>query len=478
MSVNLATTNYAPSYKIKAAAELERRRRLRERSPFGAWLHEVTPSFTWDAAHLLLIRDKLEAIERGELSRLMIFLPPRHGKSELATVRYPVWRLQRDPTLSVIVGAYNVTLAESFSRKSRRIAEQVLQLDGERKAADEWMTTAGGVFRGAGVGTGVTGKGARLIIIDDPVKSREEANSQAYRDRVWNWYRDDLYTRLEPGGAIVLIMTRWHEDDLAGRILASEDAPNWTVINLPALAEENDALGRAPGEALWPVRFGVGDLERIRMVLGSSSFSALYQQRPTAPEGEMFKRHWFEMVDVAPYYAQRVRYWDKAGTEGGSGAYTCGVLMVRDGHNRFYVEDVIRGRWSALERETIIKQTAVADEARFGRVEVWQEQEPGSGGKESAEATARNLAGHIIHTERVTGDKVTRAEPFAAQAEAKNVALVKGAWNSAYLDELTSFPFSKHKDQVDASSGAFNKLAAGMTQGEASQLASAFGWQG
>src|SRR5688500_15409758 len=151
MLASYPTTNSKPSLKLKAAAELELRRRLRERSPFGAWLHDTTPTFQWDVPHLTVVREQLEAIERGEIDRLMIFMPPRHGKSELATVRYPVWRLQRDPALSVIVGAYNVSLAESFSRKSRRIAESTMQLDDERKASNEWQTVQGGVFRAAGV---------------------------------------------------------------------------------------------------------------------------------------------------------------------------------------------------------------------------------------------------------------------------------------------------------------------------------------
>jgi predicted phage terminase large subunit-like protein len=422
---------------------------------FGAWLNDVTPAFTWDAAHLLYIRAQLDRVTRGDIDRLMLFVPPRHGKSELATVRYPVWRMECDPTLTVIVGAYNKLLADSFSRKARRIAHERFALDDERKAADEWQTEQGGVFRAAGVGTGVTGKGARLIVIDDPVKSREEANSPAYRERVWNWYRDDLYTRLEPGGAIILIMTRWHEDDLAGRILASEDGPNWTVVSLPALAEDDDPLGRAPGAALWPARFDEVDLERIRTVLGTQSFTALYQQRPTALEGGLFKRGWFDIVQAVPAQVRRVRYWDKAGTDS-DGDYTAGALIAMDGDGLYYVADVVRGQWSALERERIIRQTAELD----GRdVPIWVEQEPGSGGKESAQATIRALAGWTVRAERVTGDKLSRAQPFAAQCEARNVKLVRAPWNAAFLDELTMFPNGRHDDQVDASSGAFAKLA-------------------
>jgi len=421
---------------------------------FGAWLREVTPAYTWDAAHLLHIRAQLDRVTRGEIDRLMLFVPPRHGKSELATVRYPVWRMECDPTLPVIVGAYNKLLADSFSRKARRIAQERFPLDDERRAADEWQTAQGGVFRAAGVGTGITGKGARLVIVDDPVKSREEANSAAYRERVWNWYRDDLYTRLEPGGAVILIMTRWHEDDLAGRILASEDAANWTVVKLPALAEEDDPLGRQPGAALWPARFDETDLKRIRTVLGSQSFTALYQQRPTALEGGLFRRAWFDIVPAVPAQVRRVRYWDKAGTDA-DGDFTAGALIAADNDGLYYVADVVRGQWSALERERIIRQTAEMDGPG---VPIWLEQEPGSGGKESAQATIRSLAGWTVRAERVTGDKLSRAQPLAAQCEAGNVKLVRGPWNAAYLDELTMFPNGRNDDQVDASSGAFAKL--------------------
>lgn len=423
---------------------------------FGDWLPEVTPSFRWDWAHLVLIRQQLERVARGEVDRLILTVPPRHGKSELATIRFPAWLLEEDPKRRVIIGAYSQTLANKFSRKCRNIARQRIALNEERTAVDDWETAQGGGVRAAGVGAGVTGMGANLIVIDDPVKNREEANSEVYRQKVWDWYTDDLYTRLEPGGAIILIMTRWHEDDLAGRLLADTEGDRWEVVNLPALAVDNDPLGRSPGEALCPERFDVAALERIKRVLGNS-FYALYQQRPTAPEGEFFKRGWFQVVQVPPLNCEWVRYWDKAGTKDG-GDFTAGVLMGRASDGVFYVADVVRGQWSAHEREQVIKQTAEMDQNR-GHVRIWIEQEPGSGGKESAENTIRNLAGFAVKAERVTGDKALRAEPFAAQCEAGNVRLVRGAWNTAYLHELTSFPAGSNDDQVDGSSGAFSKLA-------------------
>lgn len=423
---------------------------------FGKWLQDVSPELTWDWAYLRHIQETLERVTSGEIRRLMLFVPPRHGKSEMVTVRYPVWRMEQEPSLRVVVGAYSQTLANRFSRKSRRIAKERFELDRERKAVEEWETVGGGTYRAVGVGAGITGQGGHLIIIDDPVKNREEANSETYREKVWQWYTDDLYTRLEPDATVILIMTRWHEDDLAGRILASDDADQWTVISLPAEAEENDPLGREVGAALCPDRYDLTALNGIKRVLGHSYYS-LYQQRPAPPEGGMFKRQWFEIVSAAPRDAQRVRAWDRAGTEG-AGDYTVGLLMAKDKQGGYFVEDVVRGQWDDLQCDKIIKQVTEMDAARYGDVTSWFEQEPGSSGKQVARITIRALAGHVVKAERSTGDKTTRAQPYAAQCGAENVKLVKGAWNFAYLNELASFPYGTHDDQVDTSSLAFNKL--------------------
>lgn len=435
------------------------------KSSFDKWLSQVTPTYSWEWPHLKYIRrEGLDKVTSGAINRLMVFVPPQHGKSQMTTIRYPVWRLEHNPALRVIIGCYNQTLANRFSRQARKIAEGRIALDRERRAVEEWQTAAGGIFRAVGVGAGITGQGGDLILIDDPVKSREEAESQAYRDRVWDWYSQDLFTRQGPNAAIILIMTRWHESDLAGRILASEDGPNWTVVNLPAMAEAGDPLGRELGQALCPARYDETALAERRIVLGSYAFSALYQGRPTPPGGGMFQRDWFDIVGAAPTPGtpgtMRLRYWDKAGTEGG-GDYSAGVKIVRDADGQFYIEDVVRGQWSALARERVMRQTAEMDGQN---VTIWIEQEPGSGGKESAQASVRNLAGFRVFTETVTGDKQTRAMPFAAQCEARNVKLVRGSWDGIYLDELAGFPFGAHDDIVDASSGAFAKLTAANKQ--------------
>jgi predicted phage terminase large subunit-like protein len=423
--------------------------------PFDKWLAQVTPAYSWEWPHLRYIRAKLDEVTTGAIKRLMIFCPPQHGKSQMTTIRYPIWRLEREPSLRVIVGCYNQTLVNTFSKAARGLARGRITLDLERQAVEEWRTAAGGVFRAVGVGAGITGQGGDLILIDDPVKSREEAESQSYRDRCYDWYSQDLFTRQGPNAAIILIMTRWHEADLAGRILASEEGPRWTVVNLPALAEAGDPLGRELGAALCPARYDEAALAERRTVLGSYAFSALYQGHPSPPGGGMFQRDWFSIVNAAPVDSARCRYWDKAGSEK-SGDYSVGVRMARDGDGVFYVEDVVRGQWSALARERIMRQTAEMD---GGNVSIGVEQEPGSGGLESAQSSIRNLAGFPVYAEKVTGEKQVRAMPFAAQCEARNVKLVRGAWNQAYLEELASFPYGSHDDQCDASSGAFAKLA-------------------
>lgn len=388
----------------------------------------------------------------------MIFCPPRHGKSEQATVRYPVWRLEQNPATRVVLAAYNQRFAEKLSRKARRIAKERLPISRDRNTAAQWETDEGGGLRACGVGSPPTGEGCDLLVIDDPIKRREEADSEVYRERVWEWYSEDLYTRLEPGAAVILILTRWHHHDLAGQILESEDGPSWEVVRLPALAEENDPLGRRPGQALCPERYNEADLARIRRVQGLA-FDALYQQRPTPRSGGMFQRHWFSQVmPGAPAGLTLIRYWDKAGTAGG-GAYTAGVLMGKDPEGRYYVLDVRRGQLGPSDREKLIQATAHEDRARYGRVSIGIEEEPADAGRESAQATIRGLAGFTAFAHRVTGSKEARAEPFAAQCGAGNVWLVAGPWNAAYIEELCQFPKGAYKDQVDGSSGAFLRLS-------------------
>ncbi len=437
-----------------------------------------------EPAHAL-IAATLDRVVAGAITRLMIFAPPQSGKSELASVRLPAYWLGKRPNDPVILASYGADLAYSKSRQARTIVESdeyrrlfpTVTTRRDSRAVNRWELAAPyrGSLLAAGVGGPITGHGALLGIIDDPFENWKQAQSQTIRDQVWEWYRTTFRTRVWEDGAIILIMTRWHADDLAGRLLQTQTG-DWTVLRLPALAEDretrdaNDAylglpvgqpdpLGRAPGEPLCPLRFSKKALKQLRADVGALAWSAEYQGVPRPREGAWFRRAWFPIVEAAPLACQRVRYWDKAGTPGG-GAFTAGVLLARAADGLVYVEDVVRGQWGAGERKAVMRQTAQLDAERHGKtgVHIWVEQEPGSGGKESAEDTIRDLAGFVVHADRPTGDKDTRLEPFAAQAQAGNVRLVRGAWNGDYIEEFAALPGGRYRDQADATAGAFNKL--------------------
>lgn len=691
--------------------------------PYSDWLRRVSPEFSWGWRHLDHVRDHLADVTLGACRRLILSMPPQHGKSEGLTVRYPVWRLCRNHRLRVAVGAYNQTHANRFSRKSRKLARDLLPLSAERKAANEWETAAGGTFVAVGVGAGITGLPVDLLVIDDPVKNREEADSPAHQERVWEWYMDDLTTRLQHGAPVIVVMcmagdtrvlmadgteqelrhvrpgdavasydagrlvaakvlnwknqgpdrtyaismasgiivranerhpflverdgvrtwvrlrnlkvgdrvirvtggnggascakpmgaasrpgaagsaprittsgggrrgigrrrsthgpvetcgsagttvsgwpstkscspsraasvpsaesrpattcgrtgagscaltttttpaesegccattatslsgtarlhatsslpldtyaitcdiieaiepagiedvfdiqveatenfianglvshnTRWHEADLAGKILASEDGPNWRYVRLPALAEEGDPLGRAPGEPLCPELHPLADLEEKRRVMGEG-FTGLYQQLPVPRGGLFFRRDWFKVV-AEPFGGRprRVRYWDLAAATKDTSCYTAGVLVAaQDG--RYRVEDVARVRLPPAERNEAIRRTAELDAGRPGFERTWFEEQPGAAGIETSQALIRSLSGLPVRSDRVTGSKQSRAEPLADAARGGLAEVVDAHWTAAYLSELASFPRGQFADQVDSSSGAFNKL--------------------
>lgn len=252
-----------------------------------SWYLEYITSGNWKPAeHLTLLCDKLEAVERGDLKRLMVFMPPRHGKSEVISRGFPPWYLGRNPNKEIILSSYAADLAYDFSRNARnRMRDHSEEIFGKHLAADSksvksWhIADHKGGFHAAGVGGPITGKGADVAVIDDPVKNWEEAQSDTVREKVWNWYRSTLRTRLSPEGAIVLVMTRWHEHDLAGKLLATQ-SEDWEILELPALAKKEDPLGRDPGEPLWPERYDKKKLDQIRKESGERMWKPLYQQIP------------------------------------------------------------------------------------------------------------------------------------------------------------------------------------------------------
>lgn len=417
-----------------------------------------------DVAHIKLIAEHLDAVERGEIDRLAIHMPPRHAKSETVTYRYPVYCLERDPSQNVLVTGYNERFARKFGRRNRNLAIDRGLIGNDKTASDEWETTAGGLLMTRGVGSPPTGTGFKRIIIDDPVRRRQDAESETLRDSMWDWYTDDLYSRLEPGGAIVLIMTLWHEDDLGARAVASEPG-RWTVLKLPALAEPCDILGREEGQALWPDRFTREDLIRIRDVMakndGERSFEALYQQNPTPREGDFFKVGKVNYIDAAdlPTMLRRCRAWDLAATKGG-GDWSRGVLEGVDEQGRFYMIDLVGGQLSSDDRNALMRETAQKD----GKdIHIRLPQDPGQAGKDQAQSMIRMFAGYSVSAQVVSGSKETRADAWSSQVNAGNFYMVRAPWNKSVIEEMRTFPNGKTDDIIDAGADSFTVVSNGGT---------------
>ena len=259
------------------------------------------------SGHHQLIADKLEAVERGDITRLMLFLPPRHGKSELGSIQFPAWYLGKNPRKEIICCSYTSDLAVDFGRKVRNLVDSTeynnifgVKLRQDSKAANKWNTTQNGSYVAVGVGGPITGRGADVMIIDDPLKNRKEADSPLVREQIWKWYISTAYTRLSPTGAVILIMTRWHDADLAGRLVdeAKKGGDKWHIVSFPAIALKDEKLGnkfvRKMGDALWQSRFSIEKLNQTRDVLGTYEWASLYQQSPITDESIEFKQEWFK----------------------------------------------------------------------------------------------------------------------------------------------------------------------------------------
>jgi predicted phage terminase large subunit-like protein len=427
---------------------------------FQGYLEETTPQWTWDWRHQLYLYEALKKVTDGTCKRLMIFMPPRHSKSETVTVRYSSYRLKCDPKLNIILGAYNQKLANRFSRKIKRISETQVMLAEDRKAAEEWETIAGGGVRAVGVGGGVTGFGADLIMIDDPVKNRAQAESETYRDNVWDWFNDDIHTRLEPGGAIILTMTRWHEDDLAGRLLkemSEEGGEQWEIVKLPALAEENDPLGREPGEALCPERYDEDALAAKKRKLGTYSFSALYQQDPLPAGGGLFKRDWFKKrVKVAPDGLRWCRGYDLAVSTKTSADYTASFRCAFDTFGNLYIGGGFRKRIEYPEQ----KKYVIARMKEEGQTEHGIEKALHGQALVQDLRREKSIREKAFRAVPVDADKFTRALGWANLAEEGKIYLIIGPWIEEFLNEVCKFTGKgdSHDDQVDAVSIAVAML--------------------
>lgn len=438
-----------------------------------AW-HVLEPAMEFKHGwHLDAIAEHLEAITSGEILRLLVNVPPGTMKSLLSNVFWPAWEWgPKGLAHNRFIGAsHEQNLAIRDNVKMRRLIESdwyqrryPTNLMGDQNQKIYYENDATG-FRQACSVRSMTGRRGDRVTWDDP-HNVEGALSDKDRATDIRTFRETLPTRLNDPekSAILVIMQRLHEGDVSGEIL--EGDYGYVHLCLPMEYEKarhcSTVIGfedprTEEGELLFPERFPAHVVERDKKVLGSHAVAGQFQQRPAPRSGGMFEWEKIKVVRVAPKMDKIVRYWDKAGTDGG-GAYTAGVKMGVTADGDYYILDVVRGQWKAAKREPILKSTAALDGTE---IDIWIEQEPGSGGKESAESTIKNLAGYSVYAERPTGEKAVRADPLSVQVEAGNVYMVQGPWNQAFIDELKLFPHGKYKDQTDAASGAFNKLALG-----------------
>lgn len=402
------------------------------------------------ARHHLLLIDRLEALARGDIKRLMVLMPPGSAKSTYVSVLFPPWYLAQKPKDSIIAASHTAELAERFGRKVRNLIQENSTTIGygiraDSSAAGRWETDAGGDYFAAGVMGPITGRRADLAIIDDPVRSRQDADSQVIRERTWEWWRNDLFTRLKPDARVCLVMTRWHEDDLGGRLLADMETGGspWEVLKLPMEAEAGDPLGRVPGQALWPEWFN--DEMRSQAKRDGRTWSALYQQRPAPDEGTFFQKDWFKTWTEKPR---------------GLAIYGSSDYAVTEGDGDFTVHRV----WGVSHDGDIYRLAGWRGQTTS---DVWIEQllnlikqwkplcwfgEAGVIAKAVEPAIRRRMREREVYCRMEwlpsIHDKPTRARGFQARAASSRIWFEQ----NADLTEYLQFPAGKHDDEVDTAS--------------------------
>ncbi|MCH7499174.1 MAG: phage terminase large subunit [Nitrospinae bacterium] len=444
----------------EAAKELLERRGARSGfGPFCKMIGDVIP-----VRHQKFLIGKLEDVEGGRIKRLMIFMPPGHAKSTYTSILFSPWFMGRNPTKQIIGASHTSELAESFGRKVRNIVDSEeyqrifpIQLTWDSKAAGRWGLVQGGEYFGVGVGGSVTGRRADGAIIDDPIRSREDADSETIREKTWEWYRSDLRTRLKPGAFIILIQTRWHEDDLSGRILpenykgesgliTAKDGEIWEVINFPAIAEEDDILGRSPGEALWPEWFNAKMLQQERISQGERNWSALYQQRPTPETGDYFQRDWVQYYEECPKDLTYYGASDYAVTDDG-GDYTVHGVAGVDPDGNIYLVDWWRERTNTEHWINVFIELV-----RKWHPSKWAE-ENGQIIKSVGPFIDKRMQETRVYIfrEQFTSstDKATRAQSIRGRMSQGKVFFPHTGWAEKLIHELMRFPVGKYDDQVD-----------------------------
>lgn len=427
------------------------------------------PKYQMNWHHRLLCQ-YLDDFIAKKRTRIMVFMPPRHGKSELVSRKLPAFLLGKNPDCEIIASSYSADLAQKMNRDVQRIIDSEnyrevfpkTQLYGKniRSVANgsylrnsDIFEIVGhrGSYRGAGVGGGITGMGGDYIIIDDPIKNKEEAKSHTKRENLWDWYTSTLYTRLEGNGSLLITLTRWHEDDLAGKLLdqmkRDKIADQWDILMLPALCEEEYQHPQDPrlhGETLWPSKYNKNELATIRANVGLYDWTAMYQQRPQPADGTIFQREWFsKRYRVLPSGATIIQTWDLPFKNSEASAKCAGLIMARKG-GELFICDCINEKMSFTASVAAIKNmTAKHPEARAKVIE------DKANGPAIIDFLKKDVAGMVSFNPK--GSKEDRALSIAPYFEAGNVYFLDGAsWAGELIEDLVKFPGGIYKDTVDA----------------------------
>lgn len=444
---NVANRPIAEKIKLKlsqsAAVELARRH--------YKYYCELVHNGHWKAyAPHLALCEKMEQIIAGQCKRLIIEMPPRHGKSNTVSETFPSYYIGKFPDRKVIITSKDEGLAMRFGRLNLiKVKEYGSRLWGIEPSKAQASKTLWGIEQRLGtvlsapIMGGITGNGAHLMIIDDPVKNREQADSIAQREKLWSEWQDTLSTRLEKDAAVIVIMTRWHEDDLAGRLIAQG---GWEVLRLPALAEDGDMLGREPDEPLCPeLGFDRQWAENKRKEVGSRTWNALYQQRPTGAEGGIFKREWFKRYDRLPDVIDEwTQSWDLTFKDSKTSDYVVGGVWARSGANHYLV-GMIRERLDFVNTIKAIRR--LTDSYPQATLKLIEEKANGA----AVISALRNSIGGIVPIVPKES-KEARASAVTPLFESGNVHLPLGELGDTVIEELSGFPTAAHDDIVDMTS--------------------------
>jgi len=400
--------------------------------------------------HHHIIAGALEAVERGEIDRLLIEAPPRHTKSELGSRRFPSWFLGKHPTKQIISATYSGDFALDFGREVRNIVNSAsyqsvfdTRLSEDSRAANRWHTTDGGIYVSVGIGGPITGRGAHIALIDDPFKNRQEADSELNRNTVWNWYSSTLRTRLMPGGAIILILTRWHEDDLAGRLI-KEQGDRWHRVKLQAISGE----GTDNEQALWPAWYPLEALKDIKSEITHRDWEALYQQSPTPDEGTFFKREWFKRFKLGDEpKVNNYQSSDFAVTEDTTADFTELANFGIDAQDELWITDWWYGqttsdKWIDSQLDMIQNHKPFAVFGETGQIR--RAVEP----FQKMRAKQRKIYPRWEWISR-SGDKVAMARAFQGMASMGMVHIPLCDWGERLIDQLVAFPAGANDHSVD-----------------------------